>query len=276
MQSFISSDEVRINYYVDDSTAPWTTPETIVLLHAAMGNAKRYYAWVPPLCGHYRVLRMDMRGHGESEVPSADKPLNMERLVQDVVELLDHVGCKSAHVAGNSAGGYIGQNLAMAFPGRVRSLMLFSSTPGLRQSQWPEWLEQVKKIGLRNYLAENIAIRLPVGQMDPRHVEWFLDQADKLDPEFGARFVLLMSSLDWTDRLHEIRCPTLICRPGLASEGIGKSDIYEDMRERIAGAQLLTYEGLPHHLTDGAPERCVKDVMAFLRWNFGAPHRLPA
>ena len=37
----------------------------------------------------------------------------MERLVQDTAELLDHLGLKSAHIVGNSAGGYIGQQLAM-------------------------------------------------------------------------------------------------------------------------------------------------------------------
>lgn len=271
MPQFTTSDEVVIQYYVDDSTPPWTKPDTVLLLHAAMGNAKRYFAWVPRLCGHYRVLRMDMRGHGASQVPSPDQPLSMDRLMRDVIEMLDHAGIEQVHIAGNSAGGYIGQNLAMNFSERVKSLMLFSSTPGLRQSQWPEWLKRVEQIGLRAYLAENIKIRLPVDLLDPKHIEWFLDQADKLDVKFGGRFVLMMCGLDWTDRLHEIRCPTLICRPGLASDGIGNSEIYEAMRQRIPNARLVTYEGLPHHLTDAVPDRCVDDVMAFLRWNFGAP-----
>jgi 3-oxoadipate enol-lactonase len=272
LPTFTTSDGIEIAYYVDDSTPPWTKPDTVLLLHAAMGNAKRYFAWIPPLCGNYRVLRMDMRGHGASQVPAPDQPLNMERLMQDVLEMLDHAGCDGVHIAGNSAGGYIGQNLAMSHPECVKSLMLFSSTPGLRQSQWPEWLKRVEKIGLRAYLAENMRIRLPMDLLPAEHIEWFLDQADKLDIQFGARFVLLMCGLDWTDRLQEIRCPTLICRPGLASEGIGRSDIYETMRDRIPNARLVTYEGLPHHLTDAVPERCVADVLAFLRWNFGAPN----
>ncbi|QDL38606.1 alpha/beta fold hydrolase [Rhodoferax sediminis] len=268
MSSFTTSDGIQLSYYIDDSTRPWRKPDTLLLLHAAMGSAKRYFAWVPRLSGHYRVLRMDMRGHGASELPAPDKPLNMERLVQDVVELLDHANCQQAHIAGNSAGGYIGQNLALTHPDRVKSLMLFSSTPGLRQSQWGEWLKRVAEIGLRNFLAENIRDRLPVDQLEPEHIEWFLDEADKLDVDFGGRFVTLMTQLDWTERLHEIRCPTLIARPGLAN--IGSGDQYEEMHRRIPDSQLITYEGLPHHLTDAAPERCVDDVLAFLRWRFGA------
>ena len=104
-------------------------PQTLLLLHAAMGSSKRWYAAVPALCRHYRVVRMDLRGHGESQVPPADPPLTMDRLVQDVRELLDQLGCGAVHIVGNSAGGYVAQNLAMQSPERVRSLMLFGSTP---------------------------------------------------------------------------------------------------------------------------------------------------
>ncbi|QDL38661.1 alpha/beta fold hydrolase [Rhodoferax sediminis] len=269
MTHFTASDGTRIAYYIDDSTSPWKKPDTVLLLHAAMGSAKRYFAWVPRLCGHYRVLRMDMRGHGASEVPSPEKELSMQRLVQDVIELLDHVGCERPHIAGNSAGGYIGQNIAMTRPDRIKSLMLFSSTPGLLQSQWAAWLPRVKEIGLRAFLAENIRARLPVDQLDPKHIEWFLDEADRLDVEFGGRLVTYMTTQDWADRLHEIRCPTFLAIPGAAQ--IGNESAYEVMRQRIPDIQAVTYEGLPHHITDGVPDRCVDDVKTFLRWRFGAP-----
>ena len=88
-----------------------------MLLHAAMGSARRYYAWVPPLSRHYRVVRIDLRGHGNSQVPP-DDALTLERLVTDVAELMDHIDCPSAHIVGNSAGGYLGQQLAMNHGGR--------------------------------------------------------------------------------------------------------------------------------------------------------------
>src|SRR4249919_2918661 len=113
VQHFNASDGVRLAYTIDDFTDPWANAPTLLLLHAAMGHSKRYYAWVPRLCRHYRVVRMDLRGHGESAVPPAEPPLSMERLVKDTAELLDRLGARSAHIVGNSAGGYIGQQLAM-------------------------------------------------------------------------------------------------------------------------------------------------------------------
>src|SRR4029077_19830624 len=111
-------------YYVDDFTEPWKKAPILLLLHAAMGSARRYFAWVPPLSRHYRVVRMDLRGHGNSQVPPTDRELTLERLVADVAELMDNIDCPSAHIVGNSAGGYLGQQLAMNQAERVRSLML--------------------------------------------------------------------------------------------------------------------------------------------------------
>src|SRR5207237_2373140 len=83
VQHFNASDGLKLAYTIDDFTDPWLKVPTLLLLHAAMGHSQRYYAWVPRLSRHYRVVRMDLRGHGESEVPPAEPPLTMERLVQD-------------------------------------------------------------------------------------------------------------------------------------------------------------------------------------------------
>src|SRR5262249_61296732 len=128
----------------------------LLFLRAAVGRAGRYSAWVPPLSRHYRVVRLDLRGHGNSPVPPPERELTLERLVADVAELMDHLGCPSAHIVGNSAGGYLGQQLAMNRSERVRSLMLFGSTPGLKHSQAPSWIPQIRAKGMRAFLAGTI------------------------------------------------------------------------------------------------------------------------
>ena len=49
MNHFTTSDGIRLAYVIDDFTDPWKPPETLVLLHAAMGSSRRLYAWVPTL-----------------------------------------------------------------------------------------------------------------------------------------------------------------------------------------------------------------------------------
>jgi 3-oxoadipate enol-lactonase len=266
MDTFTASDGVRLAYFVDDFTDPWKKPPVLLLLHAAMGSSRRFYAWVPRLCRHYRVVRIDLRGHGASEVPSAEAPLSLERLVLDVAELLDHQGIASAHIVGNSAGGYLAQRLAMTRPERVSSLMLFASTPGLKRSQAPSWIPEIEAKGLRAFLAETIAQRFPVGEVDSGLISWFLDEAAKNDPSYIARFVLLMASYDWSEELDRIRCPTLVVVPG--AEPIGGIANYEPFARLVPDVEMRVFEGAPHNICDAFPERCVEEVEAFLRRRF--------
>src|SRR5258708_44700 len=212
---------------------------------------------------------MDLRGRGESQVPPTSLPLDMDRLVADVEELLAHLGETSVHIVGNSAGGYIAQNLAMKSPDRVKSLMLFGSTAGLRNSQAASWLPRIAKDGLRQVFAETIADRLPLDKVPKGLVTWFVDEVAKNDPAWVARFVGLMSTLEWSDQLPRIKCPTLLVLPG--GETVGSIRNYDVMVERIPDVQAIAYEGMPHNICDAAPDRCVADVIAFLRWRFGAP-----
>jgi 3-oxoadipate enol-lactonase len=267
VDNFRASDGVRLGYCIDDFSDPWKNAPILLLLHAAMGSARRYYAWVPQLSRHYRVVRMDLRGHGSSEIPPADRELTLDRLVRDVLELMDHLGRASAHIVGNSAGGYLGQQMAMNHGERVRSLMLFGSTPGLKNSQAPSWIPQIQARGMRAFLAETIADRLPLDQVDPGLVEWFLDEAAKNDPAFIGRFVLLMASYDWSDQLHRIQCPTLVVVPG--AEPIGSTANYEPFRRLVKDVEMRVYDGAPHNICDAFPDRCTGDVLDFLQRRFG-------
>jgi 3-oxoadipate enol-lactonase len=263
---FQASDGNRLAYYVDDYSDPWKPKRTLLLLHAAMGSARRWYGMVPALCRHYRVIRLDLRGHGESQVPPEDPPLSLDRLVQDAREVLAEAGVAGPlHVVGNSAGGYIAQQLAMRSPELVRSLILFGSTPGLKNSQAHTWLPRVARDGLRTFLAETIEDRFPAGH-DKGNVEWFLDEAAKNDSAYIVRFVSLMASQWWMDDLPAIRCPTLMVVPG--AETVGHAGDYDRMAALISGSEILRYPGLPHNICDIVPDRCAADVLAWLDRRF--------
>jgi pimeloyl-ACP methyl ester carboxylesterase len=264
-RNLTTSDGLSLAYYIDDFTDPWGHPATVLLLHAAMGSARRYFAWVPHLARDYRVVRLDLRGHGNSQVPPADEPLALDRLVTDVAELMEHLGLENAHIVGNSAGGYLGQQLAMTRPERVKSLALFGSTPGLKNSQAPSWIPQIQAKGLRGFLAETIRDRLPA-DADPGLVNWFLDEAGKNDPSYIAKFVLLMASYDWSGEVDRIGCPTLIVIPG--AETVGSIANYQPF-QRLGDVEFRVYDDLPHNICDAVPDRCATDVRDFLRRRFG-------
>ncbi len=256
-----AADGIRLARHIDDYTDRWKPTVPLLVLHAAMGSAKRWCAMVPPLSRPFGVIRLDLRGHGESQVPPPDSPLTLDRLVQDVRDLLDHLGIhEPIHIVGNSAGGYLAQVLAMHAPERVRSLILFGSTPGLRNSQANTWLPRVAREGLRGFLAATFADRFPPGH-DPGNVAWFLDEAGKNDDAYIVRFVGLMASQWWMDDLSRIACPTLLVAPG--AETVGHGGDYLEMQKRIPDCDLITYAGLPHNICDIVPDRCAADIIGW-------------
>ena len=267
-QSFTASDGLRISYYTDDFTDPWTSPTTLVLLHSAMGNSERFYSWVPALARHFRVVRMDLRGHGASEVPPADVPLSMTRFVDDVEELMDTIGARRAHLVANSAGGYLAQQLAIRSPQRVLGLCLVGSTPGLSPSAL-EWLPMIEREGLTPFLTRTIAMRFDLATTDPGMVRWFLEQTGRNDQAYIARFIGYMATQEWSADLPRIRAPTLVIYPG--GETVGSASSYEVMRERIPDVTMREYEHMPHNIADMLPDRCTRDVLEFLSAKFGHP-----
>jgi pimeloyl-ACP methyl ester carboxylesterase len=69
-------ESAELFYPIDGFTDPWTRPETMVLHHGVAKNRKPWYAWVPILAQHYRVVHFDMRGMGQSSVPEPGYPLD--------------------------------------------------------------------------------------------------------------------------------------------------------------------------------------------------------
>ena len=56
MKTFAAADGLKLANYLDECTDPWRTPDTLVLLHAAMGSALRWFNWLPRLARRYRVV----------------------------------------------------------------------------------------------------------------------------------------------------------------------------------------------------------------------------
>jgi pimeloyl-ACP methyl ester carboxylesterase len=268
MPRVTASDGCGIAYTVDDFTDPWKPAATLFLLHSAMSSSRRMAAMVPYFARRYRVVRMDLRGHGASDVPSPDQPLTLARLTQDLRELMDHLDVPQAHLLGASGGGYLAQQLAIHDPERVASILLFASRPGFRDSKGAAWIPEMERIGLRAFIAGTIDDRLPVAEVSPAQIEWFLDEIARNDAGFVKRFILYMTTQYWMADLARIRCPTLIVAPG--GDAIGNASAYADMQRLIPDSELVVYAGAHHNITDYLPDRCAHDAVAFLSRRFSA------
>ena len=262
MQHFTASDGLKLAYAVDDFSDPWKPQETLILIHAAMGSSRRLYKWIPTLSRQFRVVRPDMRGHGETQIPGPDQ-LTVERLARDVVELADHLGVGKFHLAGSSAGAIVAIQTTLDFPERVLTLTNFASTPGLKRSNidMDKWVRHIRAKGLKGMLEETIEERFP-DVADKGFLRWFIDESARTNEDLFCRFGPMMKAVDQTDRLHEIRCPMMNIVPG--HDPLGSLEQYSVYRKLVPQSELVVYEGLPHNITDSVPERCAEDLLKFL------------
>jgi 3-oxoadipate enol-lactonase len=98
---------------------------SLVLLHGMASDHTVWEGLIPLLKDNYRVLAVDLRGHGLSTKTKG--PYNMELFASDIVRLLDSLGINKAHFIGHSMGGAVIQELALDYPDKVQSLTLISS-----------------------------------------------------------------------------------------------------------------------------------------------------
>ena len=97
---------------------------TLVFLNGSMQTTLYWRALALKLRNRFGVVLYDARGQGNSELGEA--PLNLNRHVQDLTDLLNHLDLGHAHLCGLSHGAYVAYRLALDLPHRVDSLLLAS------------------------------------------------------------------------------------------------------------------------------------------------------
>jgi pimeloyl-ACP methyl ester carboxylesterase len=111
-----------IHYWVGGPEGrPW-----VVLLHGACVDHRSFEEQWPVLTRYYRVLTLDVRGHGLSRPMGA--AFSIPLAVEDVLELGDMLGFNQAVYVGHSNGTYIAQELVFRHPERVTALVVADGT----------------------------------------------------------------------------------------------------------------------------------------------------
>jgi pimeloyl-ACP methyl ester carboxylesterase len=137
-------------------------PMPIVLLHGTSASLHTWDGWVAALAPARRVVRMDLPGFGLTG-PAPDGDYRIERYVEFVTALLDALGIERCVLAGNSLGGWIAWETALAAPGRVAALVLVDSAGHPRESESVPIGFRIARIPLLNRLME---VTLPRGVVE--------------------------------------------------------------------------------------------------------------
>lgn len=98
--------------------------EELLFIHG-LGTQKELWKAQLPLSEKYRLIIVELRGHGNSvEVDD----LTVETFAQDVLDVLDYLNVRQVHICGLSLGGMVAQEIYKQARERVKSLILCNTT----------------------------------------------------------------------------------------------------------------------------------------------------
>jgi len=101
--------------------------EALILIHGLGANADSWRPQVDALAKNYRVIAMDLRGHGQSGF-RVEEPITVRAFADDVVALIKNLGIERAHFCGISMGGMIALEIFVRYRCEVKSLILADTT----------------------------------------------------------------------------------------------------------------------------------------------------
>ena len=117
----IQVNEINLFYTIQGSSEN----DTLLLIAGFDSDSSTWAAMMRSLVEQYQVLRFDNRGIGQSSAP--DSPYSIKQMASDAAALLDYLNISQVHVAGHSMGEQIAQELTLAHPEKIQSLILLSS-----------------------------------------------------------------------------------------------------------------------------------------------------
>jgi pimeloyl-ACP methyl ester carboxylesterase len=262
---------VRVHYRDQGSR----TGRTVVLVHGFAASLHAWEPWVQRLAPDYRVITLDLAGHGLTRTP-AGYQISTEGQLAIVDAVTRNLGVERFVLGGNSMGGAVAWNYALAHPDRLQGLVLVDAAgwpvEGKREGSPlafkllanPVGRAVLKSIDLRDiterglktaYVDETLVNDALISRyvdlaMAPGRRELILNgQSRPRQPVTKATFA-------------KIAAPTLVMTgeadkviPAEASRGLAGA---------IPGAKLITYPGVGHVPMEQVPERSAQDVKAFL------------
>ncbi|MES2937931.1 MAG: alpha/beta fold hydrolase [Pseudomonadota bacterium] len=254
--------------------------EPIVLI-PGLGTTGAFFAGIAPaLASEYQVIRVDLRGVGQSSKPK--QAYSMELWADDVARVLDHLEIGSAHVLGSSLGGCVALAFADRYLPRTRSLVLaatFSEIDRLLELNYRVRIDLIETIGMTRLLADFATTALfgrtffetPQGRAAAANVLAAIQQNEQDIYLEHLRAVLRFGRCEpgqeaepkFTARLPAITRPALVM--------CGEEDVLtvpkfsRILAAQLPDARLLVQERCGHVNLVEQPQESAAAILAFLR-----------
>lgn len=203
----VESDGVRLHYELSGDPQ-----KTVLVLANSLGSTLNMWDKVMPAFeSRYRVLRFDMRGHGQSGVALA--PFTIEQLGRDVLRLMDEVGSDRASMCGLSLGGVVGLWLGIHALERLHRLILANTAARIGSREiWEQRIAMARDSGMAP-LAELMPQRwfTPAYRAHhPEEMERIREMVLAADPGGYAACCAVLRDTDLRDEVRVVKASCLV------------------------------------------------------------------
>jgi aminoacrylate hydrolase len=239
-----------------------------IALVAGMGGSRSY--WKPQISDfakNHPVLAYDQRGTGGS---AAIKVESIEQLAIDFIGLLDALKLEKVHFVGHSTGGAIGQVIAIRYPERLASLVLYASVhkaDHYRHRVWGLRKQILEAMGPEVYAKTTSLFFYPPEFTNAHHEELLAVEArtaqfELSSPEIMGSRIESILQFDVVADLGKIKTPTLV----ICSEDDLLTPAYfsQEMATLIPNAKLVLFQKGGHAYSRSNPEQFNQLVLDFI------------
>lgn len=248
--------------------------DVVVLLHGTSASLHTFEGWARALRDTHRVVRVDLPGFGLTG-PTADDRYEIEVYTRFMGALFDKLAIEKCTLAGNSFGGRVAWETAVAHPSRVSRLVLIDSAGypnptakmplGFKLARTPV-LNRLAQYSLPRSLIEK-SLRNVYGdpnKVTPELVDLYFDLAVRAGNRVALvkRFEQAPSGAGEA-RIRTLGIPTLILWGG--RDRLIPPEHAAKFAADIKGSQVVTFEELGHVPHEEDPGKTVAPVVAFLK-----------
>lgn len=215
-QGFLQAGPYRTRYLqAGDDSKP-----LLLLLHGITGHAEAYVRNLAAHAEHFNTYAIDFIGHGYSTKP--EHPLEIPHYLDQLNHVLDALGAASAHLSGESLGGWVTARFAQLFPERVERIALNTMGGTMANPQVMERLYTLSMEAAQDPSWERVRARLEWLMADPAMVTDDLVRTRQMifeqpDWEMACRMNMALQDLETRrrnmlgdDDLREIKAEALV------------------------------------------------------------------
>ena len=245
-----------MNFKVEGNGRP------LVFIHGLSDSLLYWEFLASNLKQDYQIIRMDLRGHGESYLGNDE--VNIDLYVDDLKNLLNDLNLDNVDLIGFSLGGAVALDFSLKYPENVSSLVLMSSF-----SKSDEYLTNIFtqfKDALKNSFEDFYDLILPM-VLCPEVID---DNREALDQirEFASKTantdayikaVDACMEFDVDDSLSKIEVPTLVMS-GKYDE-ISLLSSQRQLQKKIKNSELIVFDNVKHNLLVGKNNERVLEVL---------------